>query len=83
MPMGRDESRFDWVGWEAETDLGNDDDREGVYFLTIRDSGEEIAVIIHRTCGGEYPLSDPVAEEKIHAAERIVRALYETYGKAS
>ena len=72
MPKGRDESRFDWVGWEAETDLG-------VHFLTIRDDDEEIAVIIHRTPDGKYP-SDPIAEGKIRTADRIVRALWETYG---
>lgn len=72
-------ARFDWVGWEAETDLGNDDDREGVYFLTIRDDDEEIAVIIHRAPDGKYP-SDPIAEGKIRTADRIVRALWKTYG---
>ncbi|MGZ4745668.1 MAG: hypothetical protein ACXVYY_01160 [Oryzihumus sp.] len=67
--------RYDWLGWEAETDLGNDDDREGVYFLTITEDGEELAVIVHRVCGGKYPLDGPVAQEKEVAAQRIVDAL--------
>jgi hypothetical protein len=65
-----------WVGWEAETDLGNDDDRDDVYHLTITDpDGEEYATITHRTCGGKYPLNGEVAMGKMHRAERIVSAL--------
>lgn len=67
--------RFTWTGWEAETDLDNDDDREGVYFLTILDYDEELAVIIHRTEGDAHPLDGKLAEQKIVNAQRIVNAL--------
>ena len=67
--------RYDWTDFEAETDLGNADDREGVYFLTIREDGEELATIIHRTHGEDFPLNGIVAEQKRMAAQMIVDAL--------
>lgn len=67
--------RYGWIGWEAETDLDNPDDREGVYYLTITEDGEEFAVIMHRVVGGKYPLDGEVAVEKIERAERIVAAM--------
>lgn len=67
--------RYDWTDFEAEVDLGNTDDREGVYFLTIREDCEEMAVIIHRTYGDAYPLDGISSERKRMNAQRIVDAL--------
>lgn len=61
---------YGWHGWEAETDLGNPDDREGVHYLTITEDGEELAVIIHRG----QPVG-PTARAKEVRARRIVDAL--------
>jgi hypothetical protein len=69
------EKRYAWIDWEAETDLGNDDDREGVHYLTIVEDEEEMAVIVHRTCGGKWPLDGPLAKKKEQDAQRIVDAL--------
>ena len=66
---------YDWHGWTAETDNDNDDDREGVYYLTITEGGEEIATIMHRVCGGKYPLDGVVAQQKCADADQIVNAL--------
>ncbi len=70
-------ARFTWWGWAEETDLDNDDDREDVWFLTIVDSGEEMATIVHRTCGGRYPLEGPLGKSKEANAQLIVDALNE------
>jgi hypothetical protein len=72
---------FAVYGWEAETDLDNDDDREGVHFLTIAQvevdgsKGDEWAIVVHRTCDGKYPLDGAVAARKLNNAEFIVDAL--------
>lgn len=67
--------KWTWSGWEAETDLGNDDDRKDAHFLTIAEDGEEIAVIMHRTCGGKHPLDGALAKRKEAYAEYIVDVL--------
>ena len=74
---------YDWWGWQAETEMENDDDRQNVHFLTIVEHGEEYAVIMHRTCPDEngvekYPLDGPYAREKLKRAQRIVDALNAT-----
>jgi hypothetical protein len=67
---------YNWHGWMAETDNDNADDREGVWYLTIVDpDGEEYAVIMHRLCGGKYPLDGELAQSKVARAETIVAAL--------
>lgn len=70
---------YGWFGWDAETDMGNPDDRQEVYHLTITDpDGEEYATITHRLCGGKYPLDGDVAQRKVRQAEHIVAALNAT-----
>lgn len=60
--------------WEHEGD--QPDGREGVYYITILDpEGEEYAVIMHRTCNGEYPLGGQVANEKLNRSLELCRAL--------
>lgn len=70
--------RYGWWGWEHEPDIDEDQGRDGVYFLTIVDDGEELATIVHRTCGGKYPLDGDVARRKLAKAQRIVDALNAT-----
>jgi hypothetical protein len=67
---------YTWIGWESEADLGNDDDRDDVYYITIiNPEGDEYAIIVHRTCDGKYPLDGPGAQSKVRRAEHIVAAL--------
>ena len=73
--------KYGWFDWEE------DEEREGVYFLTISTlrydcgccdagcQGEEIAVIVHRTCGGRFPLTGEAAMAKVEQAKMIVAAL--------
>lgn len=63
-----------WTGWEHEADLGNDNDRFGVHFLTIYRNGEEVAIIIHRTNSPDEP-TGPEAKRKEVMAQDIVDAL--------
>lgn len=63
--------RYDFTDWEPETD------REGVYFLTIRENEEELAIIVHRVTE-EYPLDGDLAASKVLRAQDIVDALNAT-----
>lgn len=60
-------------------DFTPDDSTDAIpdkYILTIVDADdEEIAIIVHRTVDGTFPLDGPVAEKKRQDAARIVRAL--------
>jgi hypothetical protein len=63
-----------WLGWESEDDF--EPGRPDTYFLTIcHPDGEEYAVIVHRTFGGQFPLDGDVAKSKEADAQRIVDAL--------
>lgn len=65
---------YHWLGWESEADF--EPGRADTYFLTIcHPDGEEMAVIIHRTVDGEFPLDGIVAKSKEADAQRIVDAL--------
>ena len=68
-------SSYDWTGWESEEEATDGPARPVTHFITIREDGEELAVIIHRTCGGQYPLDGELAKSKEAVAERIVAAL--------
>lgn len=72
--------RYNWWGWQTEVENENDDDRKDVWYLTITDGGEEMAVIIHRTCPQpdgthKYPIDGPLADEKYRQCQTIVAAL--------
>lgn len=77
VPGDEDLPQYDWVGWEAEPETTGDGSGDPEkHFLTIRDpSGEELALIVHRTVGGKFPLDGEVADEKITNADMIVSAL--------
>lgn len=66
---------YDWTGWESEAEATDGPARPDAHFITIREDGEELAVIIHRTCDGQFPLDGDVAKSKEAVAERIVAAL--------
>ncbi|GIL25489.1 hypothetical protein [Actinocatenispora comari] len=54
------------------------------YPLTINSpDGEELAVDVHRTCGGRYPLGGPTAEYNRHHAAMIRDALNRRPGTAT
>ena len=75
--LEQDPDRYDWTGWDEEIDLGNADDRKGVYFLTIRDNEEELAIIVHRVTE-KNPLDGDLANAKVLRAQDIVNALNAT-----
>jgi len=68
-------SGFDWTGWESEEEATDGPARPDTHFITIREDGEEIAIIVHRTCDGEFPLDGEEAKSKEVMADRIVAAL--------
>ena len=68
-------SSYDWTGWESEEEPTDGPARQDTHFITIREDGEELAVIIHRTCGGQFPLDGELAKSKEAAADRIVAGL--------
>lgn len=68
-------SSYDWTGWESEEEATDGPARPDTHFITIREDGEEIAVIIHRTCGGQFPLDGELAKSKEAMADRIVAGL--------
>lgn len=63
---------FGRTDWEVDE---SSDAIEGKYMITIDRDGEEIAVIVHRTCGGRYPLNSNMAMSKVRDADMIVGAL--------
>lgn len=68
------ESHYHWTGWEAEADF--EPGRPDTYFLTIcYPDGEEMAVIVHRTVDGAFPLDGDLAKSKEARAQQIVDAL--------
>lgn len=77
VPGDEESPQYDWVGWEDEPGMTGDGSGDPEkHFLTIRDpGGEELALIVHRTVGGKYPLDGEVANEKITDADMIVAAL--------
>lgn len=73
-PVARQpEPEFGWHGWEDETDLGNEDDREGVQYLTITQGDAEVAIIVHRQMYDDR--DDRIRARKVAMADRIVDAL--------
>lgn len=69
-----------WIDFEPETDTTGDGSGDlDKYILTItNDAGDEVAVIVHRTCGGKYPLDGEVADRKRHNAKLIVQTMRST-----
>ena len=62
-----------WSGWDEDDSTDEIPDK---YIITIWTPGEEeMAVIVHRTCDGKYPLDGDVANEKLLNAQQIVDAL--------
>ena len=65
---------YSWYDFECDADMAGGGDPEK-FFLTIAKDGEEYAVIVHRVCGGKYPLDGDIAEQKRKDAQYIVDAL--------
>lgn len=73
---------FGWFDFEPEPEVTGDGAGDpDKYILTIvawpGEDNEEIAVVVHRTCNGKYPLDGPLANEKRQQAQRIVDLLNE------
>lgn len=83
-----DEGDCGWLDFEPEPDMTGDGEGDPEKFILTIASGlgancwraEEIAVIVHRTVGGKYPLDGPEAERKRHNAQVIVDALNANLG---
>lgn len=66
---------YTWTDFEPD-EFDNIPDK---HYITILDEvGEEFAIIVHRTCGGDYPLDGAVAEVKRGRAQMLVDALNAT-----
>lgn len=62
-----------WSGWDEDDSTDAIPDK---YVITIwTPDEEEMAVIVHRTCNGKYPIDGPLANEKMVNAQQIVDAL--------
>lgn len=64
---------YEWRDFEE--DDSTDEIQDKFILAIVDEDGEEVAVIVHRTCDGRHPLDGPVAERKRQNAERIVNAL--------
>lgn len=76
-----------WYDFEPEPDgTGDGSGDPDKHILTIAvvekdgSMGDEIAVIVHRTCDGKYPIDGVLANEKRRHAEVIVAALNQQHG---
>jgi hypothetical protein len=73
---------YGWLDFEPEPDTTGDGSGDPDKFILTIAAGlgtimwpDELAVIVHRTCGGKYPLDGVVANEKRRTAQMIVDAL--------
>lgn len=68
---------FVWFDFESEPGMTGDGsgDPETHYLTIANTDGDELAVICHRVCRGEYPIDGPLAEHKRAIAQHIVDAL--------
>lgn len=75
-------AQYGYTDWQREAEVAADG-RKDVHYIEILDpDGEELAVIVHRTEGGEYPLEGPVAVAKMMRAEKMVGVLNSWEGLA-
>lgn len=71
-------AKYGWSDFEEDVSTDAIPDK---FILTIGELDEdgyldgEIAIIVHRTCNGKFPLDGPVAEAKREQARMIVSAL--------
>lgn len=71
-----EDGRCAWSGWTPEPEVTGDGSGDpDKHFITVWVDGSEVCVIVHRTCGGKFPLDGVVARWKQHNAEVIVGAL--------
>lgn len=66
---------YAWSDWQTDEST---DDIVDKYVITIELDGEEFATIVHRTCGGLFPLDGPLARQKERDAEAICDAMNRT-----
>lgn len=71
---------FGWFDFEPEPEgTGDGSGDPDKHILTIvADPGgdnDEVAVIVHRTCDGRFPIDGPLAESKRQTAEALVEVL--------
>lgn len=71
-----------WLDFEPEPDITGDGSGDpDKWILTIADGlgtsdwPEEVAVIVHRTCDGKYPIDGDLANKKRRNAQAICDAL--------
>lgn len=76
-----------WFDFESEPEMAGDGSGDpDKHYLTIvlnpGEDNEEIAVVVHRTCGGKYPIDGPLANRKRRVAKVIVDALNDSKSRA-
>lgn len=74
-------SPYGWLDFEPEPDMTGDGEGDpDKHILLIGEwanmsYSHEVCVIVHRTCGGTYPIDGALAEQKRLVAQHIVKAL--------
>lgn len=75
-------AQYGYTDWQSEAQA-TPDGRKDVHYIEIHDpDGEEVAVIVHRTEGGEFPLDGPAAVAKMVRAEKVIGVLNSWEGLA-
>jgi hypothetical protein len=78
--MGKSGDRYGWFDFEPEPEGTGDGsgDPEKHILTIVEDPGganEELAIIVHRICGGTYPINGALAHQKRLVGQHIVEAL--------
>lgn len=69
---------YGWIDFDADESTDNVDDKYVAVIGPLDTNGcvtDELAIIVHRTCGGRFPLDGDVANNKRATAQQIVDAL--------
>ena len=80
------DGEYGWLDFEAEPALtGNGEGDPETFFIIIGDwdrgaFSDEVCVIVHRTCGGKYPIDGALANQKRRIAQQLVAMLNEAGG---
>jgi len=71
---------YGWIDFDVDESTDEVPDKYVLFIGTWDTSGsydEEVAVMVHRTVGGMYPLDGEIANRKRRMAQRIVDLLNE------
>lgn len=75
-------AQYGYTDWQSEAEVTADGRKDVHYIEILNPDGEEAAIIVHRTEGGEFPLDGPAAAAKMVRAEKMIGALNSWEGLA-